>query len=100
MPFNPKELPVSVQSAFNIGPIAWPLVLERSLMSGIRDITKLTDIIFYLHHPERIGNPLKPHETKLIDQWKGFRTLVRQRAPRYVSPFISNLIEGTDVPGF
>lgn len=76
MAFDPKTLPPSVGSAFKHGPVAWMLVVQKAGEAGIRDVNKLTDIVFYLHHPERIGRPLAPTETKLINHWKGFRTLI------------------------
>jgi len=76
MAFDPKTLPLSVGVVFKQGPLAWMLVVEKARQAGIRDLTKLTDIVFYLHYPERIGRPLGPAETKLINNWKGFRTLI------------------------
>ena len=76
MPFDPKTLPLSVSLAFKQGPLAWMLVVEKARQAGIRDLTKVTDIVFYLHYPDRIGRPLAASETKLINIWKGFRTLI------------------------
>jgi hypothetical protein len=80
MSFDPKTLPPTVQAAYRQGPLAWALVVESCLRTGIEDPVKLTDIVFYLHHPERLGRPLLPTETTLIKQWKGFRTLIMPRA--------------------
>ena len=52
----------------------------EALRIGIRDENRLTNIAFYLHHPERHGKPLTPEESKLVEQWKAFRTLVRYMA--------------------
>lgn len=79
MSFDPKRLPASVLQAFRQGPMAWPVVVEKALNSGIHDLNKLTDIVFYLHFPERIGNPIKPTEVQLISKWNGFRSLVKPR---------------------
>ncbi len=102
MAFDPKTLPPSVYSAYQRGPLAWALVVERAVVSGIDDLNKLTDIVFYLHYPHRIGNPLKPTELDLIAKWKGFRTLIQPRlvqlTRRSYTPFSG--IEGTDVGGY
>ncbi|NOT48054.1 MAG: hypothetical protein HOP17_09955 [Acidobacteria bacterium] len=104
MPFDPKILPPGVYTEFKKGPKYWPLVVQRDMEAYIFDLTKLTDIIFYLHHPERIGNPLKPHESKLINQWKAFRTTItpwveQKRSALYAGPrgCWPCGIEGTDV---
>jgi len=97
MSFDPKTLHPSVQTAFKQGPLAWALVLENCLHAGMRDPDELTDIVFFLHHPERKGRPLLPVETTLIRQWKGFRTLIMLRIPAYNRQFRISRIEGTDV---
>ena len=102
MPFDPKTLPPGVYAVYKQGPKMWPLVVQKALDATIFDIGKLTDMVFYLHHPERIGNPLKPHEAKLISEWKAFRTMITPLANARVSAFyrVFGKIEGTDVPGF
>lgn len=79
MAFDPKKLPPAVYATFQQGPMAWALVVEKAIVAKIHDLNKLTDIVFYLHYPERIGKPLKPHESALINKWKGFRALIKPR---------------------
>jgi hypothetical protein len=79
MSFDPRKLPRDVYAAYNQGPLAWPLVVEKAIQAGIRDANKLADIVFYLHHPERNGRLLAAGETGLINQWKSFRNLVEPR---------------------
>jgi hypothetical protein len=89
MAFNPSTLPAAVRSAFQYGPIAWPLVVQEGIKAGITDVNKLTDIVFYLHHPERNGKPIQSGEQTLIDQWKSFRILVKpavEHAPPRSTP--------------
>jgi hypothetical protein len=74
--FNPATLPASVREVYKLGAMAWPLVLDKAKGAGIRDVDKLTDIMFFLHHPERSGRPLASDEKALINQWKSFRVLV------------------------
>jgi hypothetical protein len=99
MSFDPKTLPLTVQTAFKQGPLAWALVVENCLHTGIEDPDKLADIVFFLHHPERNGRPLLSVETTLIKQWKGFRTLIMPRLASYHQQFYSSDLEGTDVGG-
>jgi hypothetical protein len=93
MSFDPNKLPASVLQAFRQGPMMWPIVVEKALGSGIRDLNKLTDIVFYLHFPERIGNPIKPSEFQLIGKWKHFRALVKPR----LDAAMMNRMDGFDV---
>jgi len=99
MSFDPKMLPSTVQAAFRQGPLAWALVVESCLRVGIEDPGKLTDIVFYLHHPERNGRSLLPVETTLIKQWKGFRTLIMPRLASYHQQFHVGHLEGVDAGG-
>ena len=99
MSFDSKTLPPTVQAAFRQGPLAWALVVENCLQVGIEDPVKLTDIVFYLHHPERNGRSLLPVETTLIKQWKGFRTLIMPRLASYHQQFHIGHLEGVDVGG-
>lgn len=79
MAFDPKLLPAKVYEAFDLGPGAWPLVVERAIEAKITDVDKIANMVFYMHHPERLGRPLTADETTLIKEWKAFRTLVKPR---------------------
>ncbi len=77
---HPANLPPAAKRAFDKhfrSPILWPVVVQEAVKAGVRSSSDLADIVFYMHHPERIGNPIQAGETKLIEQWKGFRTMVR-----------------------
>jgi len=100
MSFDPKTLPLPVQTAFKLGPLAWALVVENCLRVGIEDPGELADIVFFLHHPERNGRPLLPVETTLIKQWKSFRTLIMPRIASYHQQFHVGGLEGTDAGGY
>jgi len=87
MAFNPTSLPASVYEAYKHGPMYWPWVVERAHLAGITNPDKIADIVFYLHHPERVGRPLESGESALIKEWKGFRYLIKlQLDPKEVSP--------------
>jgi hypothetical protein len=77
--FRVSDLPNNVREAFGMGPLAWPLVVQRAIEAGMRDSAKLANIVFYLHHPERRGqalNPSEPDFKKLSSEWKAWRTLI------------------------
>jgi hypothetical protein len=74
-----------VQQAIAMGGAVWPLALQRAIKSGIRDSSKLANIAFFMHHPERDGRPISPNESgagDLIALWKFFR----DEAKRMLSP--------------
>ena len=77
MDFLPSHLPASVRDAFQYGPLAWPLVVQECIKAGLADANELTDIVFFLHHPERYGKAIEVGEKTLIDEWKAFRALVK-----------------------
>ncbi len=77
MTFNPKKLPPTVYDAYKMGVSGWMLAVQRAIELGITDINKLTDMVFFVHHPELNGRPLKSDETKLISEWRDFRSLVK-----------------------
>jgi hypothetical protein len=76
MAFSPASLPETVREAYRMGPMAWPLVVQRAFVCGITSSDKLTDIVFFLHHPERNGKALASDETALIAEWKMFRNMI------------------------
>jgi len=89
MPFHPNDLPAPALKAFNKHfktPILWPIVVQEAVRCGVKDVNTLTDIVFYMHHWDRIYSPIKPGETKLINEWKGFRTLVQSGVPGWSKP--------------
>lgn len=81
MTFNPKLLPPTLYEAYKKGPTSWVFVIKTAIELGIRNSDKLTDIVFYLHHPELKGRQLRVGETKLIESWKLFRFLIKLLVP-------------------
>lgn len=79
MAFNPESLPSKVYEAYKLGPAMWPLVVERAIEAKITNVNRVTDIMFYLHHPELKGRSLRSDETGLTNEWKGFREMIRRR---------------------
>ncbi len=77
MQFNPEHLTATVRALYNEGSGYWTLVVKSAIQENIKDINFLTDMVFYLHHPESLGRPLRIHETKLIGEWKRYRGLIR-----------------------
>jgi hypothetical protein len=81
MSFNPNTLPPTVMAAYRRGPTFWPLVVQKAVQVGIRDVDFLASVVFYLHYPERNGRPIAPHEKTMIDKWKAFRTTIKFQIP-------------------
>ena len=60
-------------------------ILKKALSKGIRSENKLTDILFYLRHPEMPwGYKIKRHQMRLAKEWLYLRN-------RYVRPLLSKL---------
>ncbi len=83
MAFNPNRLPADVREAFKMGALAWPLAVSRAVQANIVSLSYLTDMVFYMHHPERIGRPLDASETGLIEEWRSFQFLIRPTIPHH-----------------
>lgn len=86
MAFNPAALPADVYAAYKLGPLNWPVVVKTAVQKQITDLDKLASIVFYLHHPERNGQQIAAHETQMINQWKGFRTMIKPLVPVMSKP--------------
>jgi hypothetical protein len=81
--FRLYTLPSQVRDAFNMGPLAWPLAVRRAIDAGIVNLSDLTNMVFFMHHPERISggkgtalNPREPQFEKLRKEWVAWRTLI------------------------
>lgn len=81
MSFNPNTLPPTVYTAFKQGPTFWPLLVQRAVQAGIRDVDFITSVVFYLHHPERNGRAIEANESAMISQWKAFRETIKFQIP-------------------
>jgi hypothetical protein len=57
-------------------PVLWPAAMQRAIEAGIRDSSKLADLAFFMHHPDRNGRAIdssEPGASKLIALWKFLR---------------------------
>jgi len=86
MAFDPSSLPKNMYEAYKGGPLMWPVVVQKGVESGIKDVDFLASVVFYLHHPQRNGRPIATDETAMIEQWKGFRTLIKPMVPGMAKP--------------
>lgn len=77
MAFNQNKLPKLVREGFNRGTKMWIDTVKKALEVDYTNVDKLTDMVFYMHHPELLGRPLRVGESKLIAEWKFYRTLIR-----------------------
>ena len=80
--FRVSALPSGVRELFATA-IVWPLAIQRAIAAGLSDLDQLTNIVFFMHHPERmragVGASLsasEPNFDKLKNEWWGLRALV------------------------
>ena len=84
MAFATASLPPSARALFEQAqkaPPLWPSVIRESYRVGIKDLNKLTDIAFFVHHPHRNGKAISAGESQLIKEWKGYRETIRTWIP-------------------
>ena len=81
--FRVARLAPGVRDAFAMGALAWPLAVQRAMAAGLKKLDDLTNIVFFMHHPERVragtGQPLRAGEpafARLSAEWLAFRALV------------------------
>lgn len=48
-------------------------MIHDALRRGVRDVSRLTDLIFYARHPERRGQPVRREEQPLVREWLDIR---------------------------
>src|ERR687892_95303 len=80
--FFPGSLFQRIQSALAGG--QWYLALTLAVLSGDRDVNRLTSMIFFARHPKRGGRKLEPTEPnfqQLRREWLDIRD-------RLVRPFL------------
>ena len=85
--FRLDSLPPSVQQLFKKGSPSWPQALDEAIRQGVMDQPKLADLIFFMHHPERmrpdgVGPPMntqEPNFIKLQAEWDQYHTIVQGR---------------------
>src|SRR5205823_3212939 len=53
-------LPAAVLDALSRG--LWSVALEGAMVAGFRDVSQLTNIVFYFRHPELIGRKIRTDE--------------------------------------
>jgi len=72
-PFPTDRLPDESIDLLDEGVNRWEEAVDFAADEGLHDVDYLTDVVFFAHHPRRKGRPLKPSESKLMDEWKSFR---------------------------
>lgn len=86
--FRVSALPTAVRQAFSdakTAAVLWPNVVQKAVEAGITNSDTLANIVFFLHHPERIhaGTGLsldrnEPEFDKLAEEWRAWRTVVKK----------------------
>lgn len=98
----PYDLPGAVRALYQKhknAPALWPLVVQEAVKLGYRSRNQLTDLVFYMHHPERVGKPIQASETSLVAEWKGYRGFVDSAIPSWskaAEPSLVQLLEDVD----
>ena len=78
--FQLKRLPPKVQSVFGQGSGSWRAAVAEAIGAGFRDPNVLADVVFFMHHPERmaagVGKSIdqkEPDFVKLRTEWNQYR---------------------------
>ncbi len=81
--FDLSDYPRDARAWFHEGPTQWPSAVAAAINGGLRDEDDLADLVFFMHHGERMsgetGRALasgEPQFAALVDEWNGFRTMV------------------------
>ena len=81
--FQLKRLPPKVQSVFGQGSGSWRVAVAEAIDAGFRDPNVLADLVFFMHHPERmaagVGKSIdqkEPDFVKLRTDWNQYRGIV------------------------
>ena len=81
--FNLSDFSPNVREAFRDSAAFWPITVDAAIKSGVRDPDKLADLVYYMHHPERMngnkGRALdasEPNFDALVEEWQAFRSIV------------------------
>lgn len=80
--FRRDRLPPKVRQQFDKGASAWREAVQEAIQAGVRDPSKLADLIFFMHHADRmksgVGSALdrtKEEFVKLRTLWNLHRTI-------------------------
>ncbi|MEZ5593494.1 MAG: hypothetical protein R3F53_23415 [Gammaproteobacteria bacterium] len=76
------DLPSEVVSAFSKGINNWISHVRIAVKHGITDVFDLTDIVFFLHHPERLGREIETWEQDAIKAWKDIQKRILAEFPQ------------------
>jgi C1A family cysteine protease len=75
-----------------------------AMAAGYRDLTQLTNMIFYFRHPDMVGRRIQPHERELAAEWISIRDeivkpalIARPQAPRPPGAGDSAPVAGSDL---
>jgi hypothetical protein len=85
MSFNPESLTPTVYEVYKLGQGFWILTVSCAIQANYRDAATLTNIAFYLHHPDLKGRALTADEKQLIAEWKAFHSKVKQMLSNFTN---------------
>lgn len=89
--FNLNTYPYDAVHFFFMDQSSWPEAVLSALAGGVEDVDKLTDLAFYMHHPELMDGDMgrsltsgMRHFDDLVEQWNDLKTeiepLLRENA--------------------
>ncbi len=82
--FRVDDLPPKAREWFLKEAILWPVAIQEAMKGGVRDLNDLTNIVFFMHHRERLSNGIgkslqksEPNFKRLSQEWKAWRSLIK-----------------------
>lgn len=64
---------VATQMLDALGRGLWDTAVRIAIGAGITDVNRLTNMLFYLRHPELRGKRIEPHQRELAREWTEIR---------------------------
>ena len=80
------DLPADVITEFSKGVNNWMNHVRVAVKRGVTNLTDLTDLVFFLHHPERLGKKIEAWESEAAEAWKDFRRMIAREFPGLMGP--------------
>ncbi|TML61286.1 MAG: hypothetical protein E6G22_09660 [Actinobacteria bacterium] len=78
--------PLSAAVLDALGRGLWSAAINLARAAGYRDVTQLTNIVFYFRHPEVTGRKIRPDERELAAEWISIRDRIVKPALRPAPP--------------
>ena len=80
-------LPSAVVDALTDG--LWTAAIGLAIGAGFRDVSQLTNIVFYFRHPDLIGRRIAPEQRELAAEWISIRDRLVRPALQGATPAVA-----------